>query len=273
MTPITTRARRLGAVLAIAVAGATPASAWALGPVDQQQPAQDSAIVMPPGIAQTFTVGRSGMLDGLSLTSPGGGTINYQLYAVRPDGTPDVTRPLLAKNAQAALFPGVTATIPLPAPVPVVAGQRIALGVGTIRSTATLALATAAGDPYPAGDLFQVISISSFTPVTGVDLQFSTTVTSVWATTLALRTLASTGGTPTAVLTYSSPAVPLSGRAVTFDLLRATGAVKATCTATTDAAGTAACAKVRWQIPSGGSLRATFTGDATYLSSTASVTG
>ncbi len=230
------------AVLAAVLCGVLTSPASALGPIDQQQPFADGAITMPPGIAQTFTVGRSGGLDGVTLSSPTSARINYQFYDLRPDGTPDVTRPRLAQNGTASILAGVPATIGFPA-FRVAAGDRLALAVGTIRSYASDQLATAAGDRYPAGELFQVSGYWTFTSLTGVDLQFSTHVTAAPApTVLTVAPLSSTSGRPTAVL-ETATAQAVAGRTVTFQLLRAGGDAKSTCSATTDATGTATCAK------------------------------
>ena len=267
--------KRFLAALAAAVAALAVAApvAPAFGPIDQQQPDADGAIVMPPGIAQTFTVGRTGKLDAFSLSSPSSARISFQIYDLRADGTPDVSRPRLTQNGTASLLAGTPADIAV-SPVAVSAGDRLALAIGTIRSYASDDLATAGGDRYPAGQLFQVSGYWTFEAVAGVDLQFATHVTAAPAVTqLALKSLASTAGRPTALLTTGTALAPLPGKVVTFSLLRSTGAVKDQCTATTDLTGTATCTSKRWSIPAGGSLRATFAGDADYAPATATIAG
>jgi hypothetical protein len=166
--------RVLIACVVVLIAGAVAAStAAAFGPADQSQPYADGSIVMPPGVAQTFVVGRTGRLDGFTLTSPSGAPLFLQVYTVRPDGTPDVSHPLLARNAVVQLRPGAATDLSV-SPIPVRAGTRLALG--TVRSTASADLAVGKSDRYPAGQLFQVRGVSSFIPVAGADLTFSTHV-------------------------------------------------------------------------------------------------
>jgi hypothetical protein len=130
---------------------------------------------MPPGVAQTFTVGRTGRLDGFTLTSPGGAPLFLQVYTVKADGTPDVTHPLLARNLLISLRPGSPTNVAIPA-LRVQAGQKLALALGTIRSTAAAGLSVGSGDRYPRGQLFQVGGAFAFTPVAGADLTFATHV-------------------------------------------------------------------------------------------------
>lgn len=168
--------RFLLASVLVMIAGAVAAStAAAFGPADQAQPYADGSIVMPPGVAQTFAVGRTGRLDGFSLTSPSGAPLYLQVYTVRPDGTPDVSHPLLARNAVVQLRPGAATDVSV-SPIPVRAGSKLALALGTIRSTASADLAVGKNDRYPSGQLFQVRGAWSFTPVAGADLTFSTHV-------------------------------------------------------------------------------------------------
>jgi hypothetical protein len=270
MAHLSLRAPLAALCAGVVLAAAAPAAS-ALGTIDQQQPAQDAAITMPPGIAQTFTVGRPRRLDGLTLTATTTGVVVYQLYDLRPDGTPDVSRPRLPANGSAALLAGVPADIAI-SPVSVAAGDRLALALGTVRSRATMSLATGTGDRYPAGDLFTVSGAFSFTAVPGVDLAFATHVTSPAPTQLVMRTLRTTSGRPTAVLTTGDVPAPLPGATVTFALRRADSTTKTTCTATTDATGTAACAGVKWALPKGGSATAAYAGDADHLPSSATVT-
>lgn len=161
------------ALLAV-LAWATGASA-AVARLDQAQQYADATLVMPPGLAQTFVVGRTGKLSALSLTSPGGAPVVLQLYTLRPDGTPDVSHPLLPSNQTVALMPGA-ATMVSVAPTPVKRGEQLALALGTVRSTASADLAVGVGDRYPAGQLFQVSGAFAFQPVAGGDLTFSTYV-------------------------------------------------------------------------------------------------
>lgn len=257
----------LGAA-AIALAAGAPAAS-ALGPVDQSQPAADGSITMPPGIAQTFTVGRDGRLDGITLSAPASEVVSYQFYDLQADGTPDVSRPRLAQNGTATLVGGVQSDIGFPG-IAVKAGDRLAFAAGSARSTVSASLATGSGDPYLAGDLFTVGGYWTFTPV-AADLQFSTHVTAPAPTQLALATLRSSGGRPTAVLTSGSAMAPVAGRTVSFVLLRSNGAVRDSCSAVTSSTGTATCAK-KWSI-AGGSMTAEFAGDIDYQASSATVTG
>jgi len=118
------------------VGAAAVSTAAAFGPADQVQPYADGSVVMPPGVAQTFAVERTGRLDGFTLTSPSGAPLFLQVYNVRADDTPDLSRPLLARNAAIQLRPGVTTDISV-APIPVRAGSKLAVALGTIRSTAS----------------------------------------------------------------------------------------------------------------------------------------
>lgn len=254
-------------LLAASALAVLPGTAQAVGTVDQDQPAQDGSISMLPGLAQTFTVARTGRFDGVSLTSPSGGRVLLQVYALRADGTPDIARPMMAGNQQAVILAGTTVQVPLPS-FPVVAGQRYALAIGVVSIYDTVSLATATGDPYAGGQLFQVPGIYTFNPVPGVDLRFATYVTDAPApTTLSVRPLTDTAGRPTAVLT--SGGAPVAGRTVSFELRRPDQRVKDRCSAVTDTTGTATCTKARWLMPAGGSLLATFAGDATYAPTTA----
>jgi hypothetical protein len=162
-------------VLGAVVFGAVASTAAALGPVDQSQPYADGSLVMPPGVAQTFTVGRSGRLDGFRLTSPSGAPLFLQVYPVRADGTPDVSHPLLARNQTIALRPGVPTDVAIPA-IPVTKGTKLALALGTIRSTASADLSIGTGDRYTAGQFFQVMGAFTFKPVAGTDMTFATHV-------------------------------------------------------------------------------------------------
>ena len=261
----------LAAALATVMVLAWPAGAGALGTADQEQPAQAGSIAMPPGLAQTFTVGRTGVLDGISLTTtaPSLSRLVLQFYELKADGTPDLTRPLMPASVQVNLPPGTT-VIPL-AGFPVTAGQQIGLAIGLLDPVhLTASLATMSGDPYPAGQLFQVPGIYTFNPVEGVDLRFATYVTSRTATALTLKPLSKTAHHPTAFLTADG--LPLPGKTVVFELHRADGSLKSTCSALTDTNGRARCSSVRWKIPVGGSLVATYAGDASYLPSTAALT-
>jgi hypothetical protein len=165
----------LASVLALVVGAAAASSAAAFGPADQAQPYTDGSIVMPPGVAQTFAVGRTGRLDGFTLTSPSGAPLFLQVYTVRSDGTPDLSHPLLARNAVIQLRPGITTDVSV-SPISVRAGSKLALALGTIRSTAFADLAVGKNDRYPAGQLFQVNGAFSFKPLAGTDLTFSTHV-------------------------------------------------------------------------------------------------
>lgn len=162
-------------VLMAVIAAVVSSTAAAFGPTDQAQPYQDGKIVMPPGVAQTFTVGRSGRLDGFTLTSPSGAPLFLQVYTVKTDGTPDLSHPLLPQNQTIALYPGAQTNVAVPA-VPVKAGQKLAIALGTIRSRTTADLATGMGDRYTAGQLFQVTGAFNFIPVAGADLTFATHV-------------------------------------------------------------------------------------------------
>jgi hypothetical protein len=162
-------------VLAAVLTAALASTAAAFGPTDQAQPYADGRIVMPPGVAQTFTVGKNGRLDGFTLTSPGGAPLFLQVYTVRADGTPDLSHPLLPQNQTIALSPGAPTNVAVPA-IPVRVGQRLAVALGTIRSRTSADLAVGNGDRYPAGQLFTVTGAFNFTPVAGADLTFATHV-------------------------------------------------------------------------------------------------
>ena len=168
--------RVLLASVVVLIASAVAAStAAAFGPTDQTQPYVDGSIAMPPGVAQTFAVGKSGRLDGFTLTSPSGAPLFLQVYTVRSDGTPDLSHPLLSRNQVIQLLPGAATDVAV-SPIPVTAGRKLALALGTIRSTASADLAVGNNDRYPAGQLFQVTGAFSFKPVAGADLTFSTHV-------------------------------------------------------------------------------------------------
>ena len=107
--------------------------AGAFGAVDQAQPYADGTIVMPPGIAQTFTAGKAGRLDGFTLTTPTAAPVVLQVYAVRADGKPDITRPLLPSNQSIGLRAGAN-NIAVPA-IPVSKGTKLALRSGRFEAT------------------------------------------------------------------------------------------------------------------------------------------
>lgn len=249
-------------LLAVLALGAAPANAGSN--VDQSQPIADGTVTMPPGIAQTFTVGRSGSLDGITVVSATGGPAFFALYGVGADGTPDTSVVYTAPIAIALNLDAPT-TVTLPAPVPVAQGQRITIALGTIRSTQSLAMYAGAGDPYPAGDLLQMLSATNARPV-NADLEFTTWVSSQASTELSLSALRATRGHPTAVLTSNGS--PLAGRVVDFALRATNGKVRATCSAVTDASGRARCA-VEWE--GRGDLVGSFAGDAEYQPVTAAL--
>lgn len=259
------RARTLSLLAGTALVVVLAAPAGATGSVDQSQPGTDSAVTVYPGLLQTFTVGRTGRLDAVQITSPGGGPAVVQIYRI---GATLPGTPLLASNLVVSLMPGQAATIGLPS-IPVQQGDVLGLAVGAVRSTSAVDLAQATGGgSYAAGVLYRVVTVSSFTPL-DADLQFSTFVTDPAPTQLTVSTLRSTKGMPTASLT--SGATGVSGRAVTFTLRRRDGSTVSSCVATTAATGTAACA-VKWSMPRNGRMDAAFAGDVDYAASSGSTT-
>jgi hypothetical protein len=253
-----------------ALAGATAvvmlsAPAGAVGTVDQSQPATDGTVTVYPGLLQTFTVGRTGRLDAVQITSPAGGPAVVQIYRV---GATLPGTPLLASNLTVALMPGQPATIGLPS-IAVRSGEVLGIAVGAVRSTSAVALAQANGaGSYAGGSLYRVTSVSSFTPL-DADLQFATFVTDPAPTAISVASLRSTKGRPTATLTSGGTGV--AGKSVAFTLLAADNSVVASCAATTGTAGTAACA-VKWSMPRNGRLQAAFAGDVDYAASSGSAT-
>ena len=248
------------------VLGLAAAPGGAIGAADQSQPVADGSIAVVPGLLQTFTVGRSGRLDAVQITSPNGGPANVQIYKV---GATLPGTPLLASNLSVALMPGQAATIGLGQGIDVTAGDVLGIAVGGVRSTSAVELADQAVGTYAGGTLYRVNSISSFTD-TGADLQFATFVTAPAATSLSLARLKATKGAPTATLTTGGAGV--AGKTITFAMTNRKGATVATCSAVTGATGVAACA-TRWNLPDHGTLVASFAGDGGYLASTATILG
>lgn len=254
------------ALFALAAAAAllvTPVGgADATGTVDQQQPTADSSVLVSPGLLQTFTVGRTGRLDAVQITSPLGGPANLQIYRI---GATLPGAAQLPANVSIALMPGQPLTVGLGAGIPVTTGDVMGIAVGPVRTTSTLGLAQQTVGTYAGGTLYRVISINSFTD-TGADLQFATFVTDPAPTSLALATLRSSKGVPTATLTANGTGSPVVGRTITFALRSSTGATTASCTAVTSTTGTAMCA-AKWSMPKRGSMAASFAGDADYAAS------
>jgi hypothetical protein len=260
------RARLLTAAVGATAVVALALPAGAVGTVDQAQPGTDGSVLVNPGLLQTFTVGRTGRLDGIQLTSPSGGPGVIQIYRV---GATLPGTPLLASNLLVSLMPGQPATIGLSTPIAVTAGDVLGIGVGAVRSTSAIDLAQASGDPYAAGTLYRVVTVSSFTPL-GADLQFATFVTDPAPTRLAVASLKSSKGHPSASLTVASTGAPVAGKAVDFTLRRRDGSVASTCSATTTT-GAASCA-VKWSMPKGGRMDAAFAGDSDFAASNGSTT-
>lgn len=271
MTTHRTPLRAVAFVVAVfaLVLGFAASPGGAVGAADQSQPVADGSILVVPGLLQTFTVGRTGRLDAVQITSSNGGPANVQIYKV---GATLPGTPLLASNLSVALMPGQAATIGLGQGIDVTAGDVLGIAVGGIRSTSAVELADQAVGTYAGGTLYRVNSISSFTD-TGADLQFATFVTepaAPAATSLSLARLKTTKGAPTATLTSGGAGV--AGKTITFAMTNRKGATVATCSAVTGATGVAACA-TRWNLPDHGTLVASFAGDAGYLASTATILG
>lgn len=266
--PMSLRTRALPAIagaVVLAFVSLLAAPAGAIGTLDQSQPLADSSVTVYPGLLQTFTVGRTGRLDGVQITSPGGGPAVVQIYRI---GATLPGTPLLSSNLTVSLMPGQAATIGLPS-IPVQQGDVLGIAVGAVRSTSGVDLAQATGSvSYPGGVLYRVVGASSFTPL-DADLQFATFVTDPAPTQLDVATLRSTKGRPTATLTSAGTGVV--GKSVSFTLRRVDGSVVSTCVATTTATGTATCA-VKWSMPRNGHMDVAFGGDVDYLSSTGSTT-
>ena len=67
-----------------------------------------AAVLLPDRFADDP---RTGLFDGVTLMSPGGGRVLMQVYPLRPDGTPDITQPRMAGNQQGILLAGTPAEI------------------------------------------------------------------------------------------------------------------------------------------------------------------